>query len=147
MSRKQVAEDPGVGFSTLNRWIRQDRRDPQKPSTQSDLEKERAELHGENRIQLKNVFLPGDLEARTPLILAARCAEGSDDGHFDKVLDSFSREDTLTSSLQDWRKPPRERYAHEPESRRVGVCDRSRQTGCKFGKHRKTVATFNQLQL
>lgn len=50
LSRKQVARDLGVGFSTLNRWIQQDRRDPEKPSTQSDLEKEIAELRRENRL-------------------------------------------------------------------------------------------------
>ena len=50
LSRKQVARDLGVGFSTLNRWIQQDRRDPEKPATQSDLEKEIAELRRENRL-------------------------------------------------------------------------------------------------
>ncbi|KZM47367.1 transposase [Labrenzia sp. OB1] len=48
--RKQVTQDPGFGFSTLNRWIQQDRLAPEKPATQSDLEKEIAELRRENRL-------------------------------------------------------------------------------------------------
>ena len=47
---KQVAADLGIGFSTLNRWIQQDRRNPEKPFTQSDLEHEIAELRRENRL-------------------------------------------------------------------------------------------------
>ncbi len=51
LSRKQVAEDlGGVGFSTLSRWIQQDRRNPLKPAAQSDLERENAELGKENRL-------------------------------------------------------------------------------------------------
>ena len=50
LPRKQVASDFGVGFSTLNRWIQQDRRNPEKPSIQSDLEREIAELRKENRM-------------------------------------------------------------------------------------------------
>ncbi len=49
LPRKQVASDFGVGFSTLNRWIQQDRRNPEKPTIQSDLEREIAELRKENR--------------------------------------------------------------------------------------------------
>ena len=49
LTRKQVAADFGVGFSTLNRWIQLDRRNPEKPSAQSDLERENAELRKENR--------------------------------------------------------------------------------------------------
>ena len=47
---KQVAADFGVGFSTLSPWIQQDRRNPEKPSAQSDLEREVAELRTENRM-------------------------------------------------------------------------------------------------
>ena len=47
LPRKQVA-DFGIGFSTLNRWIQQDRRNPEKPTVQSDLEREIAELRKEN---------------------------------------------------------------------------------------------------
>ena len=50
LPRRQVAADFGVGFSTLSRWIQQDRRNPEKPTTQSDLEREVAELRKENRL-------------------------------------------------------------------------------------------------
>ena len=50
LPRRQVASDFGIGFSTLNRWIQQDRRNPEKPTIQSDLEREIAELRKENRM-------------------------------------------------------------------------------------------------
>ena len=50
LPRKQVASDFGIGFSTLNRWIQQDRRSVEKPTIQSDLEREIAELRKENRM-------------------------------------------------------------------------------------------------
>ncbi len=50
LPRKQVAADFGIGFSTLSRWIQRDRRNPEKPSIQSDLEREIAELRKENRM-------------------------------------------------------------------------------------------------
>ena len=50
LPRKQVATDFGIGFSTLNRWIQQERRNPEKPAVQSDLEREIAELRKENRM-------------------------------------------------------------------------------------------------
>ena len=50
LPRKQVAADFGVGFSTLSRWIQQDRRNPEKPTVLSDLEREIAELRKENRM-------------------------------------------------------------------------------------------------
>ena len=50
LPRKQVAAEFGIGFSTLNRWIQQDRRNPEKPTVQSDLEREIAELRKENRM-------------------------------------------------------------------------------------------------
>ena len=50
LSRKQVAADFGVGFSTLNRWLQQDRKNPETPAAQSDLEREIAELRKENRL-------------------------------------------------------------------------------------------------
>ena len=50
LPRRQVAADFGVGFSTLSRWIQQDRRNSEKPTTQSDLEREVAELRKENRM-------------------------------------------------------------------------------------------------
>ena len=50
LPRRQVAADFGIGFSTLNRWIQQDRRNPERPTIQSDLEREIAELRRENRL-------------------------------------------------------------------------------------------------
>lgn len=50
LPRNQVAADFGVGFSTLSRWIQQDRRNPEKPSAQSDLEREVAALRKGNRM-------------------------------------------------------------------------------------------------
>ncbi len=50
LPRKQMAADFGIGFSTLSRWIQQDRRNPEKPTVQSDLEREVAELRKEKRI-------------------------------------------------------------------------------------------------
>jgi len=50
LPRKQVAADFGIGFSTLSRWIQQDRRSPEEPGAQSDLEREIAELRKENRL-------------------------------------------------------------------------------------------------
>lgn len=60
LTRKQVAADFGVGFSTLSRWIQQDRYNPEKPTGQSDLgqsdlgqsdfEREIAELRKESRL-------------------------------------------------------------------------------------------------
>ena len=50
LTRERVAKDLGIGFSTLNRWIREDRVDPQKQTNQSDLERELAELRKENRM-------------------------------------------------------------------------------------------------
>lgn len=50
LGRKQIADDLGIGFSTLNRWIQKDRRNPDKPASQSDLEREIAELRKENRL-------------------------------------------------------------------------------------------------
>ena len=50
LPRKRVASDFGIGFSTLNRWIQQDRRSLEQPTIQSDLEREIAELRKENRM-------------------------------------------------------------------------------------------------
>ena len=49
-TRKQVAADFGVGFSSLSHWIQQDRKNPEKASAQTDLEREIAELRKENRL-------------------------------------------------------------------------------------------------
>jgi transposase len=50
LTRKQVAVDFGIGFSTLSRWVRQDRKTLPEPSAQSDLEREVAMLRKENRL-------------------------------------------------------------------------------------------------
>ncbi len=50
LSRRQDAADLGIGFSTLSRWIQQDRRNPEKPAAQSELEREVARLRKENRL-------------------------------------------------------------------------------------------------
>ena len=48
LSRRQVANDLGIGFSTLRKWVQQDRNRPDKPAVQSDLEQKLAELRREN---------------------------------------------------------------------------------------------------
>ncbi len=50
LTRKQVAADFGIGFSTLSKWIQQDRKNPEKSSEQTDFEREIAELRKENRL-------------------------------------------------------------------------------------------------
>lgn len=51
LSRKQVASDLGVGFSTLGRWIQIHRhRDDVAAPTDIDLEQEVARLRKENRL-------------------------------------------------------------------------------------------------
>jgi transposase len=50
LTRKQVASDFGIGFSTLSRWVQQDRTTLPEPSVQSDLEREVAMLRKENRL-------------------------------------------------------------------------------------------------
>ncbi len=50
LPRWQVASGFGDGFSTLNRWIQPDYRNLEKPTIQSDLEREIAELRKENRM-------------------------------------------------------------------------------------------------
>lgn len=50
LPRRQVAADFGIGFSTLGRWTRPNRRNREKPAARSDLEREIAELRKENRM-------------------------------------------------------------------------------------------------
>jgi transposase len=50
LTRKQVASDFGIGFSTLSKWIQQDQKNPEKLAAQSDLEYEIAKLRKENRL-------------------------------------------------------------------------------------------------
>ena len=47
---RQVAAHLGVGFSTVNRWVLQDRRNPEKPIAKTDTERELAVLPRENRL-------------------------------------------------------------------------------------------------
>ena len=53
LTRKQVAADFGVGFSTLSHWIQQDRKNPEKPTMQMDLEREITELRKEKAGQVQ----------------------------------------------------------------------------------------------
>ena len=50
LSRKQVAADFSVGFSTLCRWIQMERHTLPEPTAQSDLEAEVTRLRKENRL-------------------------------------------------------------------------------------------------
>ena len=50
LTRKQVAADFGIGFSTLSKWIQQDQKNPEKPSAQSDLERENARCPSSNKM-------------------------------------------------------------------------------------------------
>ena len=57
LTRKQVAADVGVGFSTLSRWIQKGRQTIDEPSVQSDLEAEVAALRKENpKLQVGRKF-------------------------------------------------------------------------------------------
>ena len=50
LTRKQVAADLGIGFSTLNKWVSQDRDRDLMSGPHEDQEKELARLRKENRI-------------------------------------------------------------------------------------------------
>jgi len=50
LTRKQVASDLGVGFSTLSKWIRKSRADELPPAPDLDLAKENDRLRKENRL-------------------------------------------------------------------------------------------------
>jgi transposase len=50
LTRKQVASDLGVGFSTLAKWIQRSRPDDLPPASDIDLAKENERLRKENRI-------------------------------------------------------------------------------------------------
>lgn len=50
LSRKQVAADLGVGFSTLSRWIQHSRQSDMAQVPSLDLQKEVMRLRKENRI-------------------------------------------------------------------------------------------------
>ena len=50
LTRKQVADDLGVGFSTLNRWVQKDQDDALMSGPHTDLETETIRLRKEVRI-------------------------------------------------------------------------------------------------
>jgi transposase len=50
LTRKQVASDLGVGFSTLSRWVQKSRPDDLAPTPELDLAKENDRLRKENRL-------------------------------------------------------------------------------------------------
>jgi transposase len=50
LTRKQVASDLGVGFSTLSKWIQQSRPDDLPPASDIDLAKENERLRKEVRL-------------------------------------------------------------------------------------------------
>ena len=47
---RQVAAHLGVGFSTVNRWVLEDGRNPEKPIAKTDTERELAVLPRENTL-------------------------------------------------------------------------------------------------
>jgi len=50
LTRKQVADDLGAGFSTLNRWVQKDQDDALMSGPHTDLETENIRLRKEVRI-------------------------------------------------------------------------------------------------
>lgn len=50
LTRKQVASDFDIGFSTLSKWIKQGQKNSEMPTDQSDLECENVNLRRENRL-------------------------------------------------------------------------------------------------
>ena len=67
LTRPKGAADFGVGFSTLSRWIQLDRRNPEKPTAQSDMEREITELRKEVRLLLRGVSVLVRQEFQTTL--------------------------------------------------------------------------------
>jgi transposase len=53
LTRRQVATDLSVGFSTLAKWIQKSRPDDLPPATEIDLAKENERLRKENRLLLE----------------------------------------------------------------------------------------------
>lgn len=50
LTRRQVASDLGVGFSTLSKWIQKSKPEDMPPSADLDLVKENDRLRKENRL-------------------------------------------------------------------------------------------------
>jgi transposase-like protein len=69
LRRKRVAADFGMGFSTLRKWVQQDRNDPEKPSVQTDFEREIAELRKENRHHREDMVLLAHIQEQHGLSL------------------------------------------------------------------------------
>lgn len=53
LTRKQVASDLGIGFSTLAKWIQKSKPDDLPPAADIDLAKEVERLRKENRLLLE----------------------------------------------------------------------------------------------
>ena len=53
LTRRQVASDLGVGFSTLAKWIQKSMPDDLPPASDIDLAKENERLRKENRLLLE----------------------------------------------------------------------------------------------
>lgn len=53
LSRKQVASDLGIGFSTLSKWIQNSKPDDLPPSADIDLARENDRLRKENRLLME----------------------------------------------------------------------------------------------
>jgi len=53
LTRKQVASDLGIGFSTLSKWIQKSKPDDLPPAADIDLAKEVERLRKENRLLLE----------------------------------------------------------------------------------------------
>ena len=53
LTRKQVASDLGIGFSTLSKWIQKSKPDDLPPTADIDLAKEVERLRKENRLLLE----------------------------------------------------------------------------------------------
>lgn len=53
LTRRQVASDLGIGFSTLAKWIQKSKPDDLPPAADIDLAKENERLRKENRLLLE----------------------------------------------------------------------------------------------
>ncbi len=122
LPQKQVAADIGVGFSTLRRWIQQDGRNPEKPTGQSNLEREIVKLRKESRV------------LRDGMVLLAHIRD-----QFARSLGSYGRP-RMTAELKESGLP----VGH----RRVGrlmrdICIAVVRGGHYFGCHRMARARGN----
>ena len=57
LTRRQVAADLGIGFSTLAKWVQKSKPDDLPPASDIDLAKENERLRKENRQNLTWLFL------------------------------------------------------------------------------------------